>query len=280
MLTQEEIRIKAGLDYSKVTAGLADIRRQVHKLANDVPRQLSNILKANVFAGAASIISELIPNWEEFWNKFYGTDEATMAKSKQANENIKNLARSVRDAQSDLAKTQAEIFFKNSPKGQQQFTLMGEEKALAEKQGGLKDTIKKWEDFKKVITEAMGEAFSGSDTQKKIMEGIAVAEREILEIEKQRAILQDKINNTFKDWNPAAGGDYSTPDSPHTDGMLEEAPPDRRDSVQRYMDNVKARNTNWQRHAAGMRDFGKPPAPDPLKLDETQVMKVKIVEVE
>lgn len=75
MLTQEEIRIKAGLDYSGVTAGISGIRSQVNKLANDVPKKLNNLLKANLYTAAASIISEIVPSWQQIWDSIYGVDE-------------------------------------------------------------------------------------------------------------------------------------------------------------------------------------------------------------
>lgn len=102
MLSQEEIRIRAGLDYSKVTAGLTDIRGQVFKLAKDVPKALSGILKANVFGAVASLASELIPTWQEIWNGVYGTDELTMKRREESYRNIQSIRKALRDAKKDL----------------------------------------------------------------------------------------------------------------------------------------------------------------------------------
>ncbi|MGC3961330.1 MAG: hypothetical protein QM813_26405 [Verrucomicrobiota bacterium] len=76
-LTQEEIRIRAGLDYSKVTAGLTDIRKQVYKLASDVPKQLGNIFKTTVFGAASELLSGLKPVSDKVLHVLFGIGSET-----------------------------------------------------------------------------------------------------------------------------------------------------------------------------------------------------------
>jgi len=108
MLSQHEIRIKAGLDYSKVTAGLTDIRAQVFKLAKDVPNKLSSLLKANLYTAAAGLISEALPSWDEIWNKVYGVDEAG---TKRLEESTKRL-RTIREEAQKAAQSLEDAFKK------------------------------------------------------------------------------------------------------------------------------------------------------------------------
>lgn len=103
MLSQEEIRIRAGLDYSKVTAGLTDIRSQVFKLANDVPKKLYGLLKANLYVAAGSMIAELLPSWQELWDKVYGVDADTDKRLQDSAKNINTLRKTLEKAKEDLA---------------------------------------------------------------------------------------------------------------------------------------------------------------------------------
>lgn len=105
MQTTEEIRIKAGLDYSRVTAGLNSIRSQVNKLAADVPKKLTGLLKANLYTAAAGIIAEILPTWDEIWNKVYGVDEASTRRLEETSKRLRSVraeaqaaARAVEDA--------------------------------------------------------------------------------------------------------------------------------------------------------------------------------------
>lgn len=102
MLTQEEIRIKAGLDYSRVTAGLNSIRGQVNKLAADVPKKLTSLLKANLYASAAGIIAEILPTWQEIWDKVYGVDAEADKRLEESGKKLKNLRKSLKDSQDEI----------------------------------------------------------------------------------------------------------------------------------------------------------------------------------
>jgi len=91
MLSQDEIRIKAGLDYSKVTAGLTDIRAQVFKLAKDVPNKLSGLLKANLYTAAAGLVAEVLPSWDEIWSRVYGVDEAGTKRLEESSKRLRTI---------------------------------------------------------------------------------------------------------------------------------------------------------------------------------------------
>jgi hypothetical protein len=111
-LTQEEIRIRAGLDYSKVTAGLTDIRKQVFKLANDVPNRMFNLLKANVYMAAASLVNEnLTKAVSTFWDKVYGVDEAGTQRLEQQGNMLRKLRDTVQKSLSDLQKAERDSKF-------------------------------------------------------------------------------------------------------------------------------------------------------------------------
>jgi len=75
-----------------------------------------SLLKANLFVAVIGLFKEVIPSAKEFWDFVYGTDDATMEKSKQANENIRGMLKSVRDSQRSLKETQeASEFDRMSP---------------------------------------------------------------------------------------------------------------------------------------------------------------------
>lgn len=102
MLTQEEIRIKAGLDYSRVTAGLNSIRVQVNKLAADVPNKLGSLLKANVYAAAAGIIAEILPSWQEIWDKVYGVDADSSRRLEEQGKKLHKLRDMLKQSQKEI----------------------------------------------------------------------------------------------------------------------------------------------------------------------------------
>lgn len=125
-LNQEEIRIRAGLDYSRVTAGITDIRSQVFRLANDVPKKLFSLLKANVFIGAATLISEVLPSWQEIWDKIYNTGPEALARAEESNQNIKALAKAMLDSKKQLEKAMSDSSFSGARKLDQEAILESE----------------------------------------------------------------------------------------------------------------------------------------------------------
>jgi len=128
-LTQEEIRIRAGLDYSKVTAGLTSIRNQVSKLAADVPNRLRGILATNVFMAAAQLIE---PLKQQIYSLFDLGDEAVKRYEAQASsvaeatkemiEQNKKLLKS----REDLNKTIRDAFFEEASNLDKQAILEAE----------------------------------------------------------------------------------------------------------------------------------------------------------
>ena len=102
MLSQDEIRIKAGLDYSNVTAGLTDIRAQVFKLAKDVPNKLSGLLKANLYTAAAGLVAEVLPSWDEIWSRVYGVDEAGTKRLEESNKRLRTIREEAQKAAQSL----------------------------------------------------------------------------------------------------------------------------------------------------------------------------------
>lgn len=115
MLTQEEIRIKAGLDYSGVTAGLSSIRGQVNKLAADVPKKLTGLLKANLYTAAAGIIAEILPSWQEIWDRIYNTGPESMAREAAFNKSLRDVVERVQRARKELADVQQKEYFDKAP---------------------------------------------------------------------------------------------------------------------------------------------------------------------
>lgn len=102
MLSQNEIRIKAGLDYSNVTAGLTDIRAQVFRLANDVPNKLSGLLKANLYTAAAGLVAEALPSWDEIWSRVYGVDEAGTKRLEESSKRLRTIREEAQKAAQSL----------------------------------------------------------------------------------------------------------------------------------------------------------------------------------
>ncbi len=104
-LTQEEIRIKAGLDYSRVTAGLHAISGQVGRLAAEVPKKLGSILKTSVAGIAVSLVDELKPLGNMALDKLLGIGPNAI---KRAEEQAKLLADAVNKASDSQGKLAAE----------------------------------------------------------------------------------------------------------------------------------------------------------------------------
>lgn len=136
MLTQEEIRIKAGLDYSAVTSGLNSIRGQVNKLAADVPKKLTSLLKANLYTAAAGIIADILPSWDEIWNKVYGVDEAGTKRLEEQGKRLRSIreeaqkaAQSLEDAIKKARFQDADIFGKRDMLLQDQANQQNDVKA-------------------------------------------------------------------------------------------------------------------------------------------------------
>jgi hypothetical protein len=103
MLTQEEIRIKAGLDYSKVTAGLQTISTQVTKLAGEIPRKLGSILKATVANLAVELVSEISPIVNTILDKAFGIGPEATRRKQEAAKNLKELNDKKSEASTQLA---------------------------------------------------------------------------------------------------------------------------------------------------------------------------------
>lgn len=143
MLSQEEIRIKAGLDYSKVTAGLTDIRAQVFKLAKDVPAKLSGLMRASLFGVATTILTEILPTWDQIWSRVYGVDENSAKMLEQSRENLRGLRKAMQSARDAFENTVKSIAFKNAKPEQKMFTLGLDEKALAEEEARINRAIAK-----------------------------------------------------------------------------------------------------------------------------------------
>jgi hypothetical protein len=109
-LTQEEIRIRAGLDYSKVTAGLTDIRRQVYKLAMDVPKQLGNVFKASVFSAGASLIGELKPLRDTILDVLFGFGPAADERLNEATKTMEQWVAAQEKILERLKRSRDELF--------------------------------------------------------------------------------------------------------------------------------------------------------------------------
>lgn len=293
-LNQEEIRIRAGLDYSKVTSGITDIRAQVFKLANDVPKKMFSLLKANVYMAAAGIITELLPTWQEIWDKIYNTGPDAVKRSDESNQRIKDMVAAQKKAAKDLAEAKKEILFGNADDANKAFQLMGDEQKLKEQLQWLNKQIVGWREFEKVMKPALGNAFAGSDTQKKIFEGVLSLQTQILEVEKQRVVIADKISDLHRKMQekitpmPAT---LATPEQLAVANLMDPlygrafaigqqvAAGKQGKRIGSFIP-VQARKISWDEHMQNVANFGKPMSTDGNKVTlGSEVVKVSIVEI-
>jgi hypothetical protein len=153
----EEVRIKAGLDYSKVTAGLTDIRQQVFNLAKGVPAMLTGMLRTNLVGIGAMLLKDVLPTWDEIWNKVYGVDEETTKKLKESGENLKKLRQEVQTTAATLDKTARDINFAESdPKGK--VAILEAEAQMAKQNADAALKQLKWAKDYKLSVEDLGKA--------------------------------------------------------------------------------------------------------------------------
>lgn len=198
-LTQEEIRIKAGLDYSKVTAGLTDIRAQVFKLAKDVPNKLGSLLKANVYTAAAGIISEILPSWDEIWNRVYNTGPEAMKRSEEMSKNFRTIREEFEKNKKELAAAEKKADYEDANQGGKYEMLQGDlamaEKIVAKKEEEL-EAEKALRNYYK-----SGKAVGVSQARMDEV-GLSVIknESELLRLKKERLAAERAIKN-FEDEN-------------------------------------------------------------------------------
>lgn len=188
-LTQEEIRIRAGLDYSKVTAGLNTISAQVTKLATGVPAMLNGMLRTTLVGIGLSIAQKVLPTWSEIYDNIYGVDEETTKRLQQAGENLNKLRRTLKDAQKDLVQLKKDIAFGNSPDVKKQALLMADDVELAKEEKRMADAIAAWKNLRAEL-DAHG---ASKEQTSAITEKLATQEAELLRIQKERLLIQDKI---------------------------------------------------------------------------------------
>jgi hypothetical protein len=222
--TREEVKIRLGVDGSQVNAGLMSVRQKINKFADDTQRKLASLFRANIYMAAANLLQGLIPTIEEFWEKFYGTDERSMENSKIANDRIRALVKTLKDAKAELEKTIADIAFKNAnPEGKIKILT---EQADTAKSGQLKNQseITKWLAFKRDMEAAMGDMFAGSDTQSRIQTAIANLSTEFIKLETKRVELLQKIKEIRDGVKTSQQSPSMELPSPHTNGPLELAP--------------------------------------------------------
>jgi hypothetical protein len=136
-LNQEEIRIRAGLDYSKVTAGLTDVRRQVFNLAKGVPTMLTSMLRTNIVGMGAMLIKDVLPTWDQIWNKIYGVDDETTNRLKEQGTKLKQIAQQARDAEKGLKAAAEKDAFDRSI-ASEQIKLLREKAAATESEANAK----------------------------------------------------------------------------------------------------------------------------------------------
>lgn len=204
-LNQEEIRIKAGLDYSGVTAGIQGIRNQVNRLANDVPKKLFSLLKANVFIGATSLLREVVPSFQEIWDKIYNTGPDAVARSDESNQNFRTLLDRMMAARKALKEAIAKADFEDANQGGKYEILQNELKAtealIAAEQQRL--------EVNKKLSKYVREPWVGASSNEIEMAGLDVVKSEttIAELEKKRFADQRAIEK-FQKANAKAVGKF------------------------------------------------------------------------
>ena len=179
------------MDYSKVTAGISDIRAQVHKLATGVPTMLNGLLRTTLVGFGLSLAKEILPTWKEIYDGMYGVDEETTKRLQQAGDNLRSLRKNLQDAQKDLDKTRKDIAFGNAPDVRKQSMLMTDDATLAKDERNLAESIAAWKNLRKELEEY---GATKEDTAY-ITEKLKIQEANLLGIQKERLIVQDKIGD-------------------------------------------------------------------------------------
>jgi len=203
MLSQEEIRIKAGLDYSKVTAGLTDIRAQVFKLAKDVPNKLSSLLKANLYTAAAGLISEALPSWDEIWSRVYRTGEYGDKSIEETGKNLHRLRDLLKRSQADLERISRDAQMDDATAEQRVAILKGELALAKEAATAALERLRYVKDHRMGV-----EALAEAQTEYNNAIGGQIKAEQALKAQVSKLTPQQLRNAANKDMNATRGQVY------------------------------------------------------------------------
>lgn len=103
-ITNEEVKIKLGVDGSQVGPALAGQSAVFNKFITGMKSQLMSLARTNVYLMAVTVIKELLPTAQEFWDSVYGVDEAGSERIRKSNENLRKLRQEVMTTKAALNK--------------------------------------------------------------------------------------------------------------------------------------------------------------------------------
>lgn len=282
-LTQEEIRIKAGLDYSRVTAGLQSIRGQIFKLASDVPNRLGSILKANVYAAAGDMIGKLAEKATEAWIKIYGQDQAVAdAKNRTMSELAafgKSVVEQLRKTAEALNAAKDKALF-DSQSTQGKLKILREQEASLRNQIALTDKLIQNQESAIAAYDPTAPNHSHDERNRAILEkGQLQARRNNLatQLVQNDSAQRNLREQDLKEYGPKFQEKFKE----YQANLNQKGPEAPRRMT--YAEMTQASSRTWQGHIDAVNSFGKPPQPTPQPEPGTPgapPLRVSIVDIE
>lgn len=184
MITQEEARVRIGVDGTQVAPGLQRITTYIETFGDRVGKKLTSLISANLWMSAANLaamaLESLIPTAEKFWDEIYGNSPAASDAFAKTAARLRTLRESISDLEKSVADKEWQRNFKGeTPEGQ---TAMLDEKIIAnaKAQAIAKKELEHWK-----MVKAQFRPGEFTDTQEQAVEEMGKAEEKLLTLQVQ-----------------------------------------------------------------------------------------------
>ncbi len=271
-LTQDEVKIRLGIDSRAIAGGLTGVSGQIGKFVEDTRKKFMSLARANIYLAAADVMRQIIPTAKEFWDKMYGTDDQSNQRIQAFQENMRNLRKGVQDAQSALAKHVEDFYFKKASPLDQVNLLDEQLKEARQKADRAKDQIPR-------LQAGMAGARANNDmgTLKLLTEKVAAAQKAYNEqllrtyqIQDQINEIQKKIRDGAKPGQTVGIGQGQAFTGAMPPQLVPYASDPRNESMAQYYDKFSgmpgASGAEFKRRAAALRDTGAIIGPGSIKV--------------
>ncbi len=197
--TTDEAKIRIGVDGTQINPTLLGISRQINKFSNDAIKKLSSIFKANVFGAATDLALQIVPSWQEIWDKVLGTDPLTMQKRDESMKNLRGTIEALKAAKKELAEAQKGAAYDNAKPLEKAAMLRAD---LMKSKADEEKTRKEFEEQSALAEYRRQNPGLAGLTQEAIEETLSRrnrAETKLNEILKERVATEQKLRGLVED---------------------------------------------------------------------------------